>query len=277
MDLKLIISQDSQVTENVLRIDRSLENLKSLLLALEPLSKKDDEMMRAPKLIIALLIAGIILTSQAFSPIVKNIPETGSAFPYQPVKAELSVIDPDAYDTAKKAAQTETNEQQSVKIKDFVSLIVNGESDNIRGIYSEQEFAYPVVQQPSGKPGFVSTVESVVTEFSMAKKYGVTGIVAHNYLAGGDFFNLEIGEVIQVIYGDGEVLSYKITSIQGYQALSPNSANSQFVDLMTSEEISATQLFKRVYMGNHHLTLQTCIQEGSEDSWGRLFVIAEPI
>ena len=52
----------------------------------------------------------------------------------------------------------------------------------LRGIYSENEFAFPVVKQPAGNPGYVSTIEDVVTEFSMAKKYGVTGIVAHNYL-----------------------------------------------------------------------------------------------
>ena len=149
--------------------------------------------------------------------------------------------------------------------------------NDIRGIYSENEFAFPVVKQPAGNAGYVSTIEGVVTEFSMAKKYGVTGIVAHNYLAGGDFFSLEIGEVIEVVYGDGEILRYEITSIQSYQALSPNSATSQFVDLATSEKISASQLFKRVYMGSQHLTLQTCIQQGNEDSWGRLFVIAEPI
>ena len=119
----------------------------------------------------------------------------------------------------------------------------------IRGIYSENEFAFPVVQQPSGNPGFVSTTKDVVTEFSMARKYGVTGIIAHNYLAGSNFFNLKIGEIIQVVYGNGKTQSYEITSIQSYQALSPNSATSQFVDLATSEKISATQLFKRVYTG----------------------------
>lgn len=231
-------------------------------------------MMRAQKL---LLIVGIILTSLAFTPVARSIPETGSSFPNAPVKSELSIIDPETYDAAKNAADSERTEKQSVEMMDFMGSVVNGESESIRGIYSETEFALPVVQQPSGKPGFVSTEDDVVTEFSMPRKYGVTGIIAHNYLAGGNFFNLEIGEIIRVIYGDGEVLSYKITSIQSYQALSPNSTSSQFVDLTSSEKISATQLFKRVYMGNHHLTLQTCIQKGSEDSWGRLFIIAEPV
>ena len=234
-------------------------------------------MMRALKIKLIVLIAGIFLITQAFAPVSSFIPETGTALHDLPVKSELSIIDPDAYAIAKKAAQSETSEQQSAKMIDFVSSLVNGESDSIRGIYSEEDFALPVVQQPSGKPGFVSTIDGVVTEFSMAKKYGVTGIIAHNYLAGGNFFSLEIGEVIEVVYGDGEILRYEITSIQSYQALSPDSASSQFVDLVTSEKISATQLFKRVYMGSHHLTLQTCIQQGSEDSWGRLFIIAEPV
>jgi hypothetical protein len=233
-------------------------------------------MMRAPKVKITLLIAGVILATQAFTLFARNIPVTASAYPYALVINDLSIIDPDTYDSAK-TARTKTDGQQSDVFKDFVSSIVNGESGDIKGIYSETEFAFPVVKQPSGNPGYVSTNDGVVTEFSMAKKYGVTGIVAHNYLAGANFFSLKIGEVIQVVYGDGSILSYEITSIQSYQALSPNSATSQFVDLATSEKISATQLFKRVYMGNKHLTLQTCIQQGFEDSWGRLFVIAEPI
>ena len=102
-------------------------------------------------------------------------------------------------------------------------------------------------------------------------------MLAHNYLAGADFFTLNIGDQIQVVYGDGSVHVYQIADIQSYQALSPNSASSNFVDLATSDRLTATQLFKRVYMGSHHLTLQTCIQQGSEDSWGRLFIIAYPV
>ena len=111
----------------------------------------------------------------------------------------------------------------------------------------------------------------------MPKKYGITGIIAHNYLAGAAFFDLEIGNIVKVVYGDGSISQYRITDIQEYQALSPNSATSEFKDLETDVQISATQLFKRVYTGEHHLTLQTCIQVGPEDSWGRLFVIADPV
>jgi len=232
--------------------------------------------MRALKIKTILLIAGVILASQAFTFFSWNIPVTASTVPSAPIISELSIIDPDTYDSAKTARSEDTSQQISV-YTDFVNSVINGEVNDIRGIYSENEFAFPVVKQPAGNAGYVSTIEDVVTEFSMAKKYGVTGIVAHNYLAGGDFFSLEVGEIIEVVYGDGEILRYEITSIQSFQALSPNSPTSQFVDLSTSEKISASQLFKRVYMGNQHLTLQTCIQQGIEDSWGRLFVIAEPI
>jgi hypothetical protein len=233
-------------------------------------------MMRALKVRTILLIAGAFLATQAYAFFPPYVPVTASSLPSAPHISELSIIDPDTYESAK-VARTENDSQQTNEFVDFVNSVINGADNDIRGIYSKNEFAFPVVKQPAGNAGFVSTVEGVVTEFAMAKKYGVTGIVAHNYLAGGKFFSLEVGEVIEVVYGDGEILQYKVTSIQSYQALSPNSASSQFVDLATSEKITATQLFKRVYMGSQHLTLQTCIQQGSVDSWGRLFIIAEPV
>jgi hypothetical protein len=233
--------------------------------------------MRAPKYLNILFAIGIIFSLQAFNPVQKFIPQTGLDYPIQPEKGELSIIDPEAYITAKNAAKSDNSKQQTNGFIDFVNSIIDGKTSAIRGIYTENEFAFPVVQQPSGNPGFVSTTKNVVTEFGMARGYGVTGIIAHNYLAGSNFFNLKVGEIVQVVYGNGKTQSYSITSIKSYQALSPNSANSAFVDLATSEKISAAQLFKRVYTGSHHLTLQTCIQKGSEDSWGRLFIIAEPV
>jgi len=163
------------------------------------------------------------------------------------------------------------------QIKEFINQLKNGDEDVIRGIYSEEQFALYVVEQPSSKPAFVSSIPDVVTDFSMPKKYGVIGMIAHNYLAGQYFFGLELGDVVQIIYGDGSVISYRITEKKEFQALSPRSPYSDFLNLESDEVISSKQLFERVYTGGHHLTLQTCIQVGMEDSWGRLFLIAEPI
>jgi hypothetical protein len=35
-------------------------------------------------------------------------------------------------------------------------------------------------------------------------------------------------------------------------------------------------MFDRAYLGDHHLTLQTCIAAEGISSWGRLFIIAVP-
>ena len=189
-----------------------------------------------------------------------------------------ALVDPveSSPDTSKSAIDP-SNLQISSALQAFVESVSDGTTGVVRGLYVEDEFEFPVIQQPSSQPGYVSTQSSVVTEFSMAKQYGVTGILAHNYLAGADFFDLQIGDVIQAVYGDGSIQKYEISEVLEYQAISPNSATSSFVDLETGDQLSATQLFKRVYTGSHHLTLQTCIQVGSEDSWGRLFLIAYPI
>ncbi len=145
--------------------------------------------MRVPNLKIPLVIATIFLTLQASSPFNGIIPVTASGLTLMPVKDELSIIDPDSYNNAKLASHVEKNSLPSNELTDFVGLVIDGKSDSIRGIYSENEFAYPVVQQPLGNPGYVSPRNEVVTEFSLAKKYGVTGIIAHNYLAGREFFS----------------------------------------------------------------------------------------
>ena len=233
--------------------------------------------MRVPKKILFILIIALALIVQGSNFYFAAIPSSGDIPSQFKVYDELPVAEPKRFDSLRDVVQVDEKARKTAAVKEFADLVIDGNSNLIKGVYVEDEFAFPVVQQPSGQAAFVSTIDSVVTDFAMPRKYGVTGLIAHNYLAGADFFNLNIGEIVQVIYGDGEIEFYEITDIQRYQALQPNSPNSQFIDLETSLKITATQLFKRVYMGSHHLTLQTCIEEGLEDSWGRLFIIADPI
>jgi len=163
----------------------------------------------------------------------------------------------------------------SLTLNDFLTQVQDG-STSIRGIYNQSHFAYQVVQQPSGQPGFVSAISGVVTQFGLASQYGSTGLLAHNFAAGALFSEIEVGDSLFVVFGNGSYSRYEVTELQRYQALQPNSATSQFVDLSTQSEISASQLFTQVYAVPNRLVLQTCIQNGNEDSWGRLFVIAEP-
>jgi hypothetical protein len=67
-----------------------------------------------------------------------------------------------------------------------------------------------------------------------------------------------------------------VEDIQQYQALQPFSPYSNFRDLETQSILTAEQLFNKVYRGEFHLTLQTCIENEGNLSWGRLFIIARP-
>jgi hypothetical protein len=168
-------------------------------------------------------------------------------------------------------------EKNLMPLQDFAEAIKDGHADKIKGLYAADVFSLRVIQQPSGKPGFVSPVDGVATQFGMASNNNVTGMLAHNFASGRYFFDLAQGNLIDVVYGDGSIKEYKVETIKKFQALSPKSASSDFVDLETNEKLSASGLYNKMYTGNHHLTLQTCIQEGNEDSWGRLFILAEPV
>jgi len=161
-------------------------------------------------------------------------------------------------------------------LSSFASSIQNGEGKVIRGAYADGLFALPILQQPGNNAAFVSTVDNTLTQFGMASQFGNVGLLAHNYLSGQFFFQLTIGMVIQLVYGDGRIETYQVTHIYRYRATSPNSVSSDFVDLDTQKTLTASQLFTNVYKGSRHVTFQTCITQDGNSSWGRYFVIAEP-
>src|SRR5688572_19948032 len=115
----------------------------------------------------------------------------------------------------------------------FVQTVKDGNADSLRGIYVADKMAFAIVQQPIGNPGFVSTTNSTVTQFSMASEVGNLGLLAHNYLAGADFSTLVTGDTIVLIYGDGHTQSFMVEQILQYQAMSPLSPYSDFKDLST--------------------------------------------
>ena len=109
-------------------------------------------------------------------------------------------------------------------------------------------------------------------------KHGVTGILAHNYLSGSLFYQLQPSQEIVLVYGGGRTARYRVDSIQNYQALSPHDVRSDFRDLNGpgGAVLSAGELFNRIYTTQGTLVLQTCIETNGEYSWGRMFIIAEP-
>ena len=160
---------------------------------------------------------------------------------------------------------------------DFSKSVQNGEAGVLRGVYVDAVIALPIVQQPAGSPAFVSTNDGEITQFGMAAQYGNIGLLAHNNLAGKLFANLAAGQQVRLVYGDGKVETFVISDVIRYQALQPNSPYSSFRNLdKTEETITAEQMFKRVYLGDRHVTFQTCIDAYGNPSWGRLFIIAVP-
>jgi hypothetical protein len=158
----------------------------------------------------------------------------------------------------------------------FVSQIKNGQAEQLRGIYIPEILTAPVLQQPSGNDGFISPVQNIVTQFSLASKFGSTGLLAHNNLAGEGFSLLEKGQKLYLIYGDGQVSAFVVTDILRYRALNPMSTSSKFVDLNNNSRLTTPELFTKIYKRPGQVIFQTCISSGEEPSWGRLFVIAEP-
>jgi hypothetical protein len=158
-----------------------------------------------------------------------------------------------------------------------VDQVKNDNPKQIVGVYVEKVLALRVVQQPPNDSNYVSSVKGVATQFLLVYQVaGNIGLLAHNYLSGELFFNIKIGNIAQLIYGDGRVEEYEVRDYHEYQALSPNSPTSDFIDLATGEKLTAGQLFQRVYTGEHRLVFQTCINRDDNATWGRLFVLSFP-
>lgn len=159
----------------------------------------------------------------------------------------------------------------------FISTVKNGRSDQLRGVYAPGILAFPVVQQPEGDPAYVSSQPETITQFRLAQRYQSVGLLAHDFMAGSSFFNLFPGKEIILVNGDGSLKYYQVAAIQRYQALTPTSPYSKFIDLDSRAQLSAEQLFSQTYgKGGSLVVFQTCIPSANSPSWGRLFVLARP-
>ena len=168
------------------------------------------------------------------------------------------------------------NELGIPNFREFSKTVQNSEAGVLRGVYVPDVLAFPVIQQPTGSAGYVSSVDGEITQFGMASQFGNVGLLAHNNLSGRFFSQLAIGQEVRLVYGNGKIETFVITEILQYQAIQPTSPYSSFRDLSSDEMLTAEQMFKRAYMGDRHVTFQTCIAGPGSLSWGRLFVIATP-
>lgn len=161
-------------------------------------------------------------------------------------------------------------------LRDFISNVMNGMADDLVGVYVPGVLAFPIVNQPAGNYGYVSTERGVLTNFGLAEKYNTIGLLAHNDLAGKDFNKLLPFMRVILIYGNGSINSFTITDVKYFHALEPYSPYSNFEDVENfGQWITAEELFKQIYAGSNQLVFQTCITANGEPAWGRLFITAQ--
>lgn len=165
----------------------------------------------------------------------------------------------------------------ALSLEHFAASLSAGNANQVTGLFVKDVLAFPVGSQPAGNAAYVTSKPNEVTKFGMAASYGSQAFLAHNYLAGAAFFELSVGQTITLVQGDGSTREYRVESIRRFQALSPDSTQSRFVDLDNGKELSAANLFAQIYNSNNPVVLQTCIENNGISTWGRMFIIAVPV
>jgi hypothetical protein len=180
---------------------------------------------------------------------------------------------------AKSITLAPTRTAEEALLDQFIEAVSSQGTDLVTGVYVPGRFSLPVVQQPVGNASFVSTENNNVTQFGTASVYGTIGLLAHNYLSGTMFFDLRAGDDVVIVYGNKTQVRYRITQIERFQALSPTSVYSDFIDVNDPNQTKLTsiELFQRIYTKDNRLVLQTCINANNDPAWGRMFVIEERV
>ena len=117
----------------------------------------------------------------------------------------------------------------------FIEQVKTSSIEQITGLYVENLFSFPVIQQPSDQPANVSPNDDLVTQFSSASAFGSLGFLAHNNLAGIKFPEIKNGDLISVVFGDGHFTQYQVTQIRRLQAVRPTDPYSSFLDLSNNQ------------------------------------------
>jgi len=161
------------------------------------------------------------------------------------------------------------------KLDAFVRQVSNGQAGIVTGLYVDGVVALRVVQQPQGNPAFISTEDQTATQFQSAAPFNVVGLLAHNFLAGRDFFSLNVGQDLILVYGDGSLQHYRVSEIGDYQRLTLSDLRSDFLELSDNQKLTTDQVFAKYYQQPNRLTLQTCIEHDGVWDWGVRFITAD--
>jgi hypothetical protein len=165
----------------------------------------------------------------------------------------------------------------SDNFKQFIQVVSDGQAGVPRGVYAQDTLALPIIQQPANNPLYVSNKLGLATQYSRAAQYGVTGILAHNYLSGESFDRLTLGQTVVIVYGDRATRLYQVREIHRFQKIDRADHESDYLDLASGNLLNTAQVFTQFYRGGEHVTFQTCLKGEGIWNWGLVFVVAEPI
>ena len=214
------------------------------------------------------------------SAVIDAAPSTESGTEGQPTLAPQPHVAEREAVIAPIAAQQDSIPLTSVaasELQSFIDAVLNNQAGQVVGVYRPGLFALPILQQPANDHNFISPFDGVITQYAAPLEYGSIGLLAHNHLSGRVFFNLEIGQEITLVYGDGSLIRFRITAIDNYQALSSSDPYSDFIDQADPRGTiqSFQEVYDRYYKVDGQLTFQTCIEKNGDLSWGRIFVVAQ--
>ena len=162
-------------------------------------------------------------------------------------------------------------------LEDFITSVIDGRASSVRGLYIPGLIALRIVPQPDGQFDFISYEEDTATQFQSPALFGVIGLLAHNFLSGHFFFQVLPGQVLTIIYGDGQTEDFQVAEIHDYERLIELDLHSDFQDIQNDQTLSADQVFQLYYQGAHHLTLQTCLEKDGNWNWGIRMIMAFPV
>jgi hypothetical protein len=168
--------------------------------------------------------------------------------------------------------------EATLELTQFVAQVDPDQSDHVlHGVHVTGTLALEVEQQPTGNSTYVSNRLRAATQFKNAADNGVVGLLAHNFLSGGLFYSLKIGQEVHLVYGDGQIENYRVSEIERFQKLDPASLSGDLVELSTGRRFTTNQVFQRFYTGGDHVTFQTCLAGGGLSNWGLVFIVAKPV
>lgn len=163
-------------------------------------------------------------------------------------------------------------------LDEFAGAIANAQSETVIGVYVCRVLALRVAQQPEDDPVYVSPEFGTATQFRIAASYGTIGLLAHQDQSGVQFFDLRVGDQVDIVYGDGSIRPYSVSSIRHFQSLTSDDPYSDFNDLdHEGVRLSSTAVFQQIFSMGEQVVFQTCIEANGNLTWGRLFVIATPL